>query len=186
MLPRSPPSPPPKTHSAPVIVPEDDNRPPRVRARIMTGYTTQLNRTGAYVPTTFRPCRDQDQALLPPPAPCWLLHTGSRTGMVGICLFGVYTAAKGMTHLVASSLLLGQMFQVSRTPSMSSSCAKSIFAASADRYCQVVCGVPCASRTVSTRLKQVGQSRSGVTEERNGRGAFRLPNNYVDIWKCRQ
>jgi hypothetical protein len=44
-----------------------------------------------------------------------------RTGMFGRRLLGVYTAAKGMTHFVASSLLFGQMFQVSRTPSMSSS-----------------------------------------------------------------
>lgn len=46
--------------------------------------------------------------------------------MVGILRLGVYTAAKGMTHLVASSLLLGQMFQVRRTPSTSSSAEKSM------------------------------------------------------------
>jgi hypothetical protein len=40
--------------------------------------------------------------------------------MFGSRLLGVYSAANGMTHLVASSLLLGQMLNVSRTPSVSS------------------------------------------------------------------
>jgi hypothetical protein len=42
------------------------------------------------------------------------------TGMLGSRLLGVYMAAKGITHFVASSLLLGHRFQVSRTPSVSS------------------------------------------------------------------
>jgi len=41
------------------------------------------------------------------------------------CLFGVYSAANGMTHFVASIRLLGQTFQDKRRPSRSSSSEKS-------------------------------------------------------------
>lgn len=40
--------------------------------------------------------------------------------MFGSRLLGVYSAANGTTHFVASSLLLGHMLNVSRTPSVSS------------------------------------------------------------------
>lgn len=47
------------------------------------------------------------------------------TGIASKYLFGVYSAAKGITHFVASTLLLGQMFQVMRTASTFSSSWKS-------------------------------------------------------------
>ena len=53
-------------------------------------------------------------------------EAAAHTGMLGKRLLGVYTAAKGITHFVASSLLDGQMFHVSRMPSSSSSWAKSM------------------------------------------------------------
>jgi hypothetical protein len=40
--------------------------------------------------------------------------------MLGRRLLGVYSAAKGTTHFVASNLLFGHMLNVSRTPSVSS------------------------------------------------------------------
>lgn len=42
---------------------------------------------------------------------------------------GVYSAPKGSTHFVASILLLGQMFQDSLSPSLSSMLLKSAIAA---------------------------------------------------------
>lgn len=54
--------------------------------------------------------------------------------MLGSRLLGVYIAAKGMTHLVASSLLLGHMFQVSRMPSVSSGTFHSSISAWVCRY----------------------------------------------------
>lgn len=49
-----------------------------------------------------------------------LVPAQAPTGMLGSRLLGVYSAAKGTTHLVASSLLFGHMLKVSRTPSVSS------------------------------------------------------------------
>lgn len=46
--------------------------------------------------------------------------------MLGNRLLGVYTAANGITHLVASSLLFGHRFHVRRIPSVSSGAVKSI------------------------------------------------------------
>ena len=50
------------------------------------------------------------------------------TGIFIRALLGVYKAANGMTHLVASTLLCGQMFQVSLTASAFSSSARSAMA----------------------------------------------------------
>jgi hypothetical protein len=61
---------------------------------------------------------------------CRALLLGGRRGRARTCrprscLFGVYSAANGMTHFVASIRLLGQTFQDKRRPSRSSSSEKS-------------------------------------------------------------
>lgn len=55
-------------------------------------------------------------------------HVGL-TGMFGSRLLGLYIAPNGTMHFAASSLLLGQTFQDSRTASTSSRLAKSVMAA---------------------------------------------------------
>lgn len=50
---------------------------------------------------------------------------GALTGMFSNSLLGVYSAANGITHFVASTRLFGQIFHVSRTASTFSSSWKS-------------------------------------------------------------